>query len=203
MGIIWSRRKGFNFTQKNVTGSAGVSIISYFYGGIYTKMRQMRRCAGMKLECTEIGCALHWEGVHNRQEKKRKTIYVLSNTIHRLPVSAPVLSERMHICGAEQPRLIGFGWNDYFSFNLMQIKGLIIIAGLNWLHYRTFSSICYMLVHLPYGWLISPNWVAMSHGPWPIRYPCCNIAWSCLYLYIMIIIICTFWPASPILFLLY
>ena len=122
MGIIWSRRKGFNFTKKNVTGSAGVSIISYFYGGIYTKMRQMRRCAGMKLECTEISCALHWEGVHNRQEKKRKTIYVLSNTIHRLPVSAPVLSERMHICGAEQPRLIGFGWNDYFSFNLMQIK---------------------------------------------------------------------------------
>ena len=78
-------------------------------------------------------------------------------------------------------------------------KGLISIAGLNWLHYRTFSSICYMLMHLPYGWLISP----MSHGPWPIRYPCCNIAWSCLYWYIMIIIICTFWPASPILFLLY
>ena len=149
----------------------------------------MRRCAGMKLECTEIGCALHWEGVHNRQEKKRKTIYVLSNTIHRLPVSAPVLSERMHICGAEQPRLIGFGWNDYFSFNLMQIKRINYYCRLKLTSLQNlFINLLYVSAYLPYGWLISPNWVAMSHGPWPIRYPCCNIAWSCLYWYKMILL---------------
>ena len=73
---------------------------------------------------------MHWNrlcsALRGSSQQTRKWCFwkeiVLSNTIHRLPVSAPVLSERMHICGAEQPRLIGFGWNDYFSFNLMQIK---------------------------------------------------------------------------------